>query len=348
MAQLYVGRLRGVRGFEKLVVIKQIYDEFAQESTFVKMFIDEARLLARIAHPNVVPIYTVASLEDGLPYLTMRFVPGGSLAERIERDGPVSPERAMTIVAQIASALEAAHRRGIVHRDVKPGNVLVDADASNDLSSPHEAHDTDGADGAEAVRVLLTDFGIAKAAGERDSALTTIGSLVGSPRYMSPEQAAGDELDARSDLYSLGVVAYELIAGRPPFEADSMHRMIVAHLTEPPPPLTEVVRACPDTVAAIVHRCLEKDPARRFGSAAELREAIEATKAGPRSQRFTTRERHESATVRQARTALIGAAATAGGALLLDRALLGGYTLSALVVVGAATVGAEAARRLCT
>jgi hypothetical protein len=175
------------------------------------------------------------------------------------------------------------------------------------------------------------------------------GGLVGSPRYMSPEQVAGDDLDARSDLYSLGVVAYELIAGRPPFEETVMHRMIVCHLTEPPPPLAEVAPHCPDRIARIVHRCLEKEPARRFAGASALVDAIDAIDAA-HTEAVTDGEggpaTHAAATLSMGRRVLAGTLVLAVLSVLVDRAFLGGYTVSALVVFVCATMAVETARRL--
>ena len=212
----------------------------------------EARTAARLSHPNIVPLHAFGEVE-GMPYFVMGYVRGESLATRLRRDVKLSHEEARRILADLAEALDHAHRQGVVHRDVKPDNVLLDD---------------------ESGRALLTDFGVAKALG-RSETLTAVGSVVGTPSYMSPEQAAGrGDIDGRSDIYSLGVMAYAMLTGRLPFEGKTAADVLTKHLTQPPQPLRSLAPTLPDSTALAVERCLAKDPARRFQDARSLKLAV--------------------------------------------------------------------------
>jgi hypothetical protein len=214
----------------------------------------EARLAARLAHPNIVPLHAFGEV-GGTPYFVMGYVRGEPLAARLRRDGRLPEEEARRILAQVADALDHAHRQGIVHRDVKPDNVLLEDDGG---------------------RPLLTDFGVAKAMGGAETA-TRAGSVVGTPHYMSPEQASGrEDVDARSDLYALGVLGYAMLAGRLPFEGASAADVLAKHLTQEPAPLRSLVPSVSEATAQVVARCLAKDPAHRWPDARSLRRALGA------------------------------------------------------------------------
>ena len=212
----------------------------------------EARTAARLSHPNVVPLYSFGEV-DGMPYFVMGYVRGESLAARIRRDGKLTEDDARRVLADVADALDHAHRQGVVHRDVKPDNVLLDD---------------------ESGRALLTDFGVAKALGGGET-MTSAGSVVGTPSYMSPEQAAGRaDIDGRSDLYSLGVMGYAMLSGRLPFEGKTAGDIMAKHLTQEPPALRALAPQISDATVQVVERCLAKDPARRWPDARSLKTAL--------------------------------------------------------------------------
>jgi hypothetical protein len=215
-------------------------------------FEHEARTAAGFVHPNAVTVYDVG--DDGRrPYLVMELVEGRDLAELLAVRGPLPPAEAARVADQMLTALGAAHDRGLVHRDVKPGNVLVTRDGT----------------------AKLADFGIAKAAADATGGLTLTGQVMGTPRYLAPEQAAGQGATPRSDLYSAGVVLYEMLAGEPPFTGDTPVAVALAHQQAPVPPLTERRPGLPPALVATVNRALEKDPARRFPDAAAMRAALQ-------------------------------------------------------------------------
>jgi len=214
----------------------------------------EARTSARLAHPNIVPLHAFGEVE-GMPYFVMGYVRGESLAARLRRDGKMPEDEARRVVAEIADALDHAHRQGVVHRDIKPDNVLLED---------------------ESGRALLTDFGVAKALGKGET-LTRLGSVVGTPHFMSPEQAAGRaDIDGRSDIYSLGVMAYAMLAGRLPFDGSTPVEVLTKHLTQEPPPLRSLAATASDSTVQAVERCLAKDPAARWPDARSLKLALGA------------------------------------------------------------------------
>jgi hypothetical protein len=234
------------------VAIKVLPPERASAPGVRERFKREARTAARLNHPNIVPLHTFGEVA-GLMYFVMGFVSGESLAERLKRAGPFDVESARMLLAPLCDALYYAHRKGIVHRDIKPANILIDADSGVPL---------------------LTDFGIAKST-VSDTQLTSAGQLIGTPHYMSPEQAlASADVGPKSDLYSLGIVAYELVSGARPFEAATPLEALMLRLSSPPPPLALVVPAAPADYTHTVERCLRRDPDERWPDAKSVREAL--------------------------------------------------------------------------
>jgi serine/threonine-protein kinase len=220
-------------------------------------FMREAQMAAGFAHPNVVTVYDVGE-EDDQPYLVMELIDGRTLAEVLREHGPLPVDRAMAATDALLAGLAAAHDHGLVHRDVKPANVLI------------------GRDG----RIKLTDFGIATAVGSTTAGLTATGQVMGTPAYLSPEQVDGHEATSRTDLYAVGVVLYEMLAGNPPFHGEHAVSVALAHRNEVPPPLDAARDDLPPGLARVVARALEKDPADRFADAPAMREALRAVADG--------------------------------------------------------------------
>ena len=247
MARVHRGTDRKLRRPVALKVLAPPYD---RDESFVRRFRAEARHAASLNHPNIVAVYDSGS--DGeTQYIVTELVEGETLGELLKREGRLDPRRVVTIAAEVCHALAAAHEAGVIHRDVKPGNVMLTEDG----------------------RVKVLDFGIARAAGT--DALTRSGAVIGSASYLSPEQARGEPGDERSDIYALGCVVFQMLAGRPPFVADSPVAALYQHVNEPAPPPSSVVPV-PEDLDAVVVRALEKDPAQRYGSAAELEHALAA------------------------------------------------------------------------
>ncbi|MBM4363233.1 MAG: serine/threonine protein kinase, partial [Deltaproteobacteria bacterium] len=262
-AELGVGGMGAVyRGehvlMRKPVAIKVLHRGLTVLDEVVRRFEREAIAAGRIDHPNVATATDFGKLPGGAFYLVLEYVAGRSLARVREEDGRFAPERALGVARQIARALAAAHGAGIVHRDLKPDNVmLIERGGSRDF-----------------VKVL--DFGIAKISADGPDGggqLTRLGAVFGTPAYMAPEQAAGQPVDARADLYSLGHVLYEMLAGRAAFESDDVVALLSKQLTQPPPPLPEDV---PEEVVALTLRLLEKDPGARPQTADDVAGAIDA------------------------------------------------------------------------
>jgi serine/threonine-protein kinase len=262
--QIRVSRLIGTGGFAEVyaatderlgreVAVKVLREDLAQTRARER-FVREARAAAQVRHPNVLAIFDVGD-RDGIVWFTMPLVVGESLRDRLDREKRLDADESTRILRAAAAALHAAHRAGLVHRDVKPDNILLDGP------------DRD---------VLLADFGVAAALAPEGERITTEGTAVGTPRYMSPEQAAGEAvIDGRSDVYSLGVVAYEMLAGVPPFTAANASALLAKHLTASVPPLREKVATCPSALAEAVERALAKDPGDRWPSAEAFRQALE-------------------------------------------------------------------------
>jgi serine/threonine-protein kinase len=256
-----VFKARHVR-FDEICALKVVSAALAQDNTFVQRFHAEALVMRKLEHPHALRVHDVDETEDGRPFLVMEFVEGQNLATLL-RAGPLEPARAVRIVMQLCEALAAAHRLGIIHRDIKPNNILLSR----------------AADGSDFTK--LFDFGIAKvkegSALRGGASLTQTGFLVGTPAYMSPEQARGlrgDKLDGRSDLYSLGVVLYEMLTGRIPFEGDTPLAVLMAHLNESPPELTVFRADLPEALVEIVMTAMAKDPEERFATADAMRASL--------------------------------------------------------------------------
>src|SRR5438552_3575152 len=243
------------------VAVKVLPPELAFREEIRLRFLREAETAARLSHPHIVPIHSVGEGPDGLVYFVMAYVDGESLGAKLKRRGRLPPDEARRIMLETADALGAAHALGIIHRDVKPDNILLEGSRG---------------------RVVVTDFGIAKALSSStgSATLTATGVAIGTPHYMSPEQAAGDrEIDGRSDIYSLGVVAYQTLAGELPFQAPTVPGILMKQTTERAPLVTDKRPDVPEDLAACVMRSLEKDPDDRWPTADALRRALEARSA---------------------------------------------------------------------
>jgi hypothetical protein len=239
------------------VALKVIASERASDPEFRERFQRESRLAASFDHPHVVPVHT-AGEQDGELYIVMRYVRGSDLQALVKREGRLAPERAAVIVAQIGSALDAAHAAGLVHRDVKPGNVLLSG-------------------GGDEEHAYLSDFGLTRRL-EPGSELTQTGQWLGTVDFASPEQLHGERLDARSDVYSLGCVLFTALTGKPPFPRGTMPATLIAHLQEPPP--RPSAAGLPPQLDRVVARALDKDPDGRYPSAGDLGRAARAAARG--------------------------------------------------------------------
>jgi serine/threonine-protein kinase len=250
------------RRLKRVVAIKVLPPELAFRGEIKTRFLREAETAAQLNHPNIVDIYSVDE-SQGLVYFVMAYIPGDNLAKRLHDHGAMGIEDTRRILRDVADALAYAHERGVVHRDIKPDNILIDEGSG---------------------RPMVTDFGIARAVSDGDNRLTATGIAIGTPTYMSPEQAAGDrEIDGRSDLYALGVVAYQMLTGQPPFVASSTPAMLVKHLSERPAAVEQRRSDVPRDLARVVMTLLEKDPSARFSSAATMVKVLDGVSLnGPR------------------------------------------------------------------
>ncbi|MGH2601989.1 MAG: serine/threonine-protein kinase, partial [Dehalococcoidia bacterium] len=248
---------------KRRVAIKVLPPDLAFREDIRLRFLREAETAARLSHPHIVPIHTVGEGPDGIVYFVMAYVDGEPMGARLKRRARLGIEETRRILIEVADALGAAHALGIIHRDVKPDNILLEGPRG---------------------RVVVTDFGIAKAVSSTTGGgtLTATGMAIGTPHYMSPEQAAGDrEIDGRSDLYSLGVVGYQMLTGALPFEASTVPGILMKQITEIPQSITERRPECSEELAACVMRCLEKDPEARWPTADALRRALESRSTAP-------------------------------------------------------------------
>jgi tRNA A-37 threonylcarbamoyl transferase component Bud32 len=284
----------------RLVAVKVIAPELARDPAFRERFERESRVAASIEHPNVIPVHE-AGETDGELYITMRYVQGTDLRELISRSGRLEPHRAASLVAQVGAALDAAHAHGLVHRDVKPGNVLVAGMGERD-------------------HAYLTDFGLTKRL-LSEAGLTRTGEWVGTADYVAPEQIEGKAVDARTDVYALCCVLHQTLTGQVPYVRDSDVAKMYAHLHEPPPAVTAIAPDVPAGFDAVVARGMAKDPAERYPSAGDLGRAAVAAAEGrvaDAPERSVARGEALPVTVRAAQPPTRHAAPTPGGTTRAD------------------------------
>src|SRR5919199_201769 len=248
------------------VALKVLKDRYAKNEEFVERFKREATSAAVLSSPYIVPIFDRGETEDGTYYITMEYLPGGTLKDRITAAGALRPQDAAEAALQVTEALKTAHARGVVHRDIKPRNILVS-------NSGH---------------VKVADFGIARAA--EATTISDTGDILGSAKYMSPEQASGDQVGPASDLYSLGVVLYEMLTGSVPFEVSTPADVPIRHAVAPPRRPKEVDPEIPEDLDTITMRLLATNPQDRYGSADEVSQELQRVRAGMSSARSSTDE----------------------------------------------------------
>ena len=243
---------------ERPVAIKFLPPDLAARPDLRARFLQETRTAASFSHPNIVPVHAVEERDKVLCFV-MGYIDGETLGKRVQRAGPLPVSEVVRLLQESAWALSYAHGRGIVHRDVKPDNILIDRGSG---------------------RAMITDFGISRT--QDSGGLTMVGEVLGTPQYMSPEQATGEAIDGRSDLYSLGVVAFYALTGRVPFDGSSVQSLLAAHITKPPPAIASLRPDLPASLSSAVGRLLEKDPARRFQTGEELAEHLDPLRASRR------------------------------------------------------------------
>ena len=248
MAEVYVA---DDQLLNRPVAVKVLFPELARDEAFVERFRREARSAASLNHHNIVSVYDFGE-DEGSWFIVMEYVEGRTLRDIIKAEGPMDPARAAELASEVAAALAAAHAQGIVHRDIKPANVLIAADTGT---------------------VKVTDFGIARAANARQD-LTVPGTVLGTATYLSPEQAQGADIDARTDIYSLGMVLYEMLTGKPPFTGETSVAVAYQQLNRIAPPPSTLNPRVPPALDAVVMRAMSKDPVERQASAEEIREEL--------------------------------------------------------------------------
>jgi hypothetical protein len=244
-------------GVERNVALKILPRVLAKDEQFVARFEREAKVLANLQHPHILPVFDFGQ-EDGYTYITMPLVKSGTLSQLLKPGEPLPLAQIEKLIGQIGDALDYAHGQGIVHRDIKPSNVLLD----------------------ERGNCLLTDFGIAKLVEASDNKLTATGGIIGTPSYMSPEQGSGGEIDQRSDIYSLGIILYEMATGRVPFKAETPLAVMIKHLNDPLPLPHQLNPNLPEGVEQVILKALAKNPDHRFQSAGEMIAALKRAVAG--------------------------------------------------------------------
>ena len=243
----------------RLCAVKFLHAEIAHNPEVVKRFVREAQAAAAIGHPNIIDIYDVGVTSDGAPYLVMEYLVGCSLGDELENRKKLPPAEAAEILAQALSALEVAHRHGVIHRDLKPDNLYL-------VRSPNTA-----------PRVKILDFGISKVSdpSKPEDRMTSTGMVLGTPYYMAPEQARGDrDIDHRIDLYSMGIILYELTTGRVPFTGDNYNQLLLKILTEKFPTPRQLDPSLSEDLEAVILKAIERDRALRYGSAKEMHDDL--------------------------------------------------------------------------
>ncbi len=240
--------------FEREVALKVLPREMLHDVQFRTRFEREAKTIAMLEHPAIVPVYDFGE-EDGQPYFVMRYMTGGSLSDRM-KNGPMTIQEAAHLMAHIAPALDDAHAKGIIHRDLKPGNILFDQ-----FNEPY-----------------ISDFGIAKLSESQTN--VTGSAIVGTPAYMSPEQAQGEGIDGRSDIYGLGVILFELLTGQQPYHGDTPMSVVVKHITDPVPHILDVKPDLPPDIEVIIEKAMAKDRNERFQDVKSLANALNAVARG--------------------------------------------------------------------
>src|SRR5438132_11640621 len=252
MAVVYRARQESL---DRTVAVKVLSENLAASTEFMERFRREARTAANLRHPNVITVFDLCEDERGVPYLVLEYIEGPTLADLM--DAGLEDARVPNLLDQIAAGLDYAHARGVIHRDIKPGNVLMTDDG----------------------RAVLADFGLAWLL--EGAHLTLTGGVIGTPEYMSPEQAAGNPIDHRSDVYALGVVLYEMLVGDRPFVAETPIGVLLMHLQDQAPSVLVARPDLPAAVGDVLDKALVKDPNERFSSAGELAGAFRAAFAGP-------------------------------------------------------------------
>ncbi len=258
MAEVY--RARDLR-LDRIVAVKTLREDLARDQTFQARFRREAQSAASLNHPSIVAVYDTGedtTATSHVPFIVMEYVDGRTIRDLLRDDRRLLPERALEITDGVLRALDYSHRAGIVHRDIKPGNVMLNLQGE----------------------IKVMDFGIARAVADTQATMTQTAQVIGTAQYLSPEQARGERVDARSDLYSVGCLLYELLTGRPPFTGDSPVSIAYQHVREAPVPPSRVDQDLPDWADPIVLRAMEKDPADRYQSAADMRSDIQRALSG--------------------------------------------------------------------
>jgi serine/threonine protein kinase len=246
MAMVYKARCRML---DRIVAVKILKDEYSSDLNFVQKFKTEGLAAAQLSHPNIVNIFDVGQEED-VYYIVMEFIEGETLKEYIQREAPLPVEQAITIATMICDGLQHAHEKGIIHRDIKPHNIII----------------------TETGIVKVADFGIAKAISKKT--ITYGGNIVGSVHYIAPEQARGEPVTRTTDIYSLGCVIYEMLTGRMPFDAESPITVALKHIHDDPVPPRSFNSEIPKALEAVILRAMAKNPVQRFASAQDLRNAL--------------------------------------------------------------------------
>jgi hypothetical protein len=320
-------------GLERRVALKLIAPEAAADEVFARRFAEESKIAASIEHPNVVPIYA-AGEEGGIPFIAMRYVSGSDLGRRLAREGRLDPPAAAALIAQVGNGLDAIHAAGLVHRDVKPANVLLS-----------------GAGGED--HAYITDFGVARNVAT-ESGLTQTGRFVGTLDYVAPEQISGGAVDARADVYALGCLLFKLLTGEVPFPRDAEVARLYAHLNDPPPAPSLHATAVPMALDDVVIRAMSKQPDDRYPSAGDLGRAATAALSGSRPELPERTVATGAAATRTAQTVAPDSGASDAGTaetrrigadgdgrrrLRLRLALAGGLLAAAVIAVGALALG---------